>query len=816
MDDEKTHTVIEPLPVHDELSRLVQEFDWAQTPLGPLQSWNESFQSAVRLCLHSKSPILLVGGREMIQLYNSAFAGIIGSRHPGALGTRAKDFWREQWPEIGPMVRKVWQKGESMLLENHRFILTRKGYPEEMYFTTSYTPVFDSTGIHGIFVTVTETTQLIRKDEHLKYLRNQLVANLFSDAPLALCILEGPDMIIGMANEAMLVMWGKTTNEVLNKRAFDVMPEVGDQGYEAIIRNVFKTGQKVMIPEGRITLKKDGHDDHLFVRMVFEAVKELDNSISGIMILAEDITQDVLTRKKTEESEIRQKLAIEAAAIGTFDWDIPNAAFQFSERLAHIFGFNEPCEADHQKLIGRIHPDDMAVRNQAHQIAFQTGALLYEARVVWPDGSIHWIRMNGKIVFDDRGVATRMYGTSLDITDQREITERLERLVKKRTEALQQRNVELKNSEERYHKMVEEVRDYAIILLDRNGIVQNWNKGAEQIKGFKEHEIVGKHFSVFYLAEDLERQLPQHMIQQALNEGRAMHEGWRMRKDGTRFWCSVAMTTLQDDQGNIIGFTKVTRDLTERRIAEMKMLAYTVELESQNKELEQFAYIASHDLQEPLRKIRTFSDLVQQNLGDEEAMQRYFEKINSSAHRMSELIRSVLAYSRITKESDHFEPVDLNIILANVMTDFELLIEDKKATVIHDKLSTVYGVAGQLSQLFTNLISNALKFTRGAPELRISSRMLTQAEVGAEPALTSDLTYVQITFADNGIGFDQQYEKKIFTMFQRLHRKEHYAGTGIGLALCKKIVEIHQGLITASSVQHKGTSFYVTLPLAPL
>ncbi len=803
------------MPVQDEMSQLVRQFDWHSTPLGAPSSWNKSFQAVVDLCLRSKSPMLLVGGKELIQIYNTSFSAIIGSRHPAALGARAKEFWADQWSEIGPIVRKVWDEGESILIENHRFVLTRKGYPEEMFFTTSYTPVIDTSGIQGILVTITETTQLIRKDQHLKYLRNQLVSNLFMQAPLALCMLQGPDMIIEIANEEMLRLVGRTADQIINKPAFEAIPEVANMGFESLIRKVYVSGEKEVIPEVSVTINRWGEPEELFIKMVYEPVREIDNTISGIMVLAEEITEEVTSRKKTEESEIRHKLAIEAASIGTFDWDMINSIFLMSDRLANIFGFSDASEVTHQSLIERVHPQDRAVREKAHQDAASTGSLSYEARITWPDNSTHWVRINGKVVYDDHGTPYRMYGTALDITDQRVVTERLEDLVKQRSKSLNQRTAQLKSSEERYHKMIEEVQDYAIILLDKNGIIQNWNKGAEHIKGFKEQEVVGKHFSIFYLDEDKENNLPEKLLHEAFSNGRAMHEGLRLRKDGSRFWGSVVMTALHDDQNNIIGFTKVTRDLTERKIAEEKMLAYTLELEAQNKELEQFAYIASHDLQEPLRKIRTFTELLQHNLHDELTTKRYFDKINASAHRMSDLIKSVLAYSKISKEGDLWEPVDLNVVLTSVMTDFELLIEEKKATIIREILPSIHGVSGQLNQLFSNLISNALKFTRVSPVIRVTSRILSIEEVANEPTLLPSLTYVEISIADNGIGFDQQYEKKIFTMFQRLHRKEQYAGTGIGLALCKKIVENHNGMIAAKSIQGIGTTFFITLPDNP-
>lgn len=795
------------------MSGLIERFDWSKTSLGPITSWSEALRSAVRLALNTKSPVLIVGGVEMIQIYNSAFAAMIGSRHPQALGAIGKEFWHEQWDEVGPVVKKVWSTGEGLLLENHRLVLVRKGYPQEMYFTTSYTPITSETGIEGIYVNITETTELLRKHESLQYLRNQLVGELFMHAPLALCILYGNRFIVSFANQQMLEMWDRQASEVLNLTIFEAFPETESMGYEALLTRVYETGEKVLLPEEHVRITRQGRPEEVIFKTVCEAVRESDGTITGIMILSEEITQEVVSRRRTEESEIRQKLAIEAASIGTFDWDMRTQEFQVSPRGAAIFGLDPDTRVTHQQLVNRIHPADQALRTAAHKDAMVTGSLMYEARVVWPDTSLHWIRLNGKVIFDNAQKPVRMYGTILDTSDQKAATERLEELVQQRSRVLQQRNLELRNSEERYHRIVEEVQDHAIILLDRDGVVLNWNNSAQQLKHFSESEVLGQHFRIFSPEEDQKDGIPERLLKEAFDKGRAEHEGWRVRRDGSRFWGNIVITALHDEKNNISGFTKVTRDLTERRTAEQKMLAYTQELEAQNKELEQFAYVASHDLQEPLRKIRTFTELVQQNLHDRLITERYFAKIHASAHRMSELIKSVLAYSKISRDQNLIEKVDLNDVLKSVISDFELLIEEQRAEVVYEKMPVVMGMPIQLGQLFSNLVSNSLKFTRKNPSVKITSRRVSADEVNKNSLLLGT-HYHEICVIDNGIGFDQQYEKKIFTMFQRLHRKEQYAGTGIGLALCKKIVDAHHGSISAKSTLGEGTTFCVILPAA--
>jgi len=245
---------------------------------------------------------------------------------------------------------------------------------------------------------------------------------------------------------------------------------------------------------------------------------------------------------------------------------------------------------------------------------------------------------------------------------------------------------------------------------------------------------------------------------------------------------------------------------------EKKVKERTAELQRKNNELEQFAYIASHDLQEPLRKIRTFSELLQKGLEEGTPVNKYFEKIQSSAARMTDLIKDVLNYSRLSNIDNSFEDTDLNITLQNVKTDLELLIEQQGATISSQPLPVIKGIPSQLQQLFANLIGNSLKFCDDRPHISINASSLSKDELTLYPELDEDACYIKLVFTDNGIGFEQQFAERIFTIFQRLHERKVYAGTGIGLALCKKIVENHNGLIWAKGELNKGATFTIILP----
>jgi light-regulated signal transduction histidine kinase (bacteriophytochrome) len=252
---------------------------------------------------------------------------------------------------------------------------------------------------------------------------------------------------------------------------------------------------------------------------------------------------------------------------------------------------------------------------------------------------------------------------------------------------------------------------------------------------------------------------------------------------------------------------------------ETKVKERTSELEQKNsqlikanQELEQFAYVASHDLQEPLRKIRTFSSILQKQLPADSHSKKYFDKIHSSSDRMAQLIKDVLNYSRLSNGKPSFKSVDLNEVLSEVLQDFELLIDETEAEVVSGTLPVVPGHQLQLHQLFANLIGNALKFSGNKPVIEVTGRTISQQELAVHHAGVNAENYVEVCFRDNGIGFEQKFSDQIFTIFQRLHDKET-TGTGIGLALCKKIVELHRGFIRAESAPGQGAVFFVYLPL---
>lgn len=372
------------------------------------------------------------------------------------------------------------------------------------------------------------------------------------------------------------------------------------------------------------------------------------------------------------------------------------------------------------------------------------------------------------------------------------------------------------NPYERYRLLVEQVKDYAIFILDETGHVISWNEGAKRIKGYTADEIIGRHFSIFYPQEDKDNGKPEMELRIVREVGTFEDLGWRIRKDGTRFWANVVITAIYNDAQQLIGFSKVTRDLTERRLAEQALAdseeryrSLTIqlnksvqELAAANEELEQFNSIVSHDLQEPLRTTYSYLLLIQQQMQDADVspeLLTYIQKAINASMRMRELIVSLLNYAMLSTEERAFSLVSTNEIVSETLLNLKQGIEETGAVInLALEAPFVKGNKMRLIQVLQNLVGNALKF-RGtqAPEIHISCR--------EEP------DHYLFSVRDNGIGIAPGHISKVFEVFKRLHTGNKYTGAGIGLSICKRIVEFHSGKIWLESIPGDGSVFYFTI-----
>jgi PAS domain S-box-containing protein len=350
-------------------------------------------------------------------------------------------------------------------------------------------------------------------------------------------------------------------------------------------------------------------------------------------------------------------------------------------------------------------------------------------------------------------------------------------------------------SQESLALVIDSVSDYAIFSLDPEGRVESWNPGAERINGFRAEEIIGEHFSRFYTREDIERGHPAHELEVAAAEGRYAEEAWRLRKDGSRYWANVLITALRSTDGELRGFAKVTRDMSARKRADE-------ELRRSNEELERYAYVASHDLSEPLRAIAGFSGLLRRRFGDRLGTEGegFVDAIADGVERMQALIDDLLTFSRLDRAARDLAPVATAEVVAESVRALGSAIAETGGRVeVSGSLPVVLGQPSLLGQLFQNLIGNALKFA--GEDLPI---VVVSAERVGE--------HWRFSVRDNGIGIDPGDRDRIFDIFERLHGRDEFGGTGMGLAICRKAVELHGGQIWVQSAPDGGTEFRFTLP----
>jgi PAS domain S-box-containing protein len=349
-----------------------------------------------------------------------------------------------------------------------------------------------------------------------------------------------------------------------------------------------------------------------------------------------------------------------------------------------------------------------------------------------------------------------------------------------------------------FRLLVESVRDYAIFMLDPDGRVSTWNAGAENIKGYRKEEILGKHFSIFYTPDAIARRFPQYELEMARERGRFEDEGWRLRKDGSKFWANVVITAVRDEQGTLRGFAKVTRDLTARRQVE--------ELQRSERLMNEFLAMLAHELRNPLAPIQTSLDLIELRPDDRETTQWAHDVIARQARQLARLVDDLLDVSRITQGKITLRPqnVDLRTIVSQVARAWKgasSTRHQKLEVVLPAEHMTVHADPTRLEQVLSNLVSNAVKYT---PD---GGTIMMRGHVNAGVA--------SVTVSDTGIGIPPDLLLRVFDLFVQGERSldRHEGGLGLGLTLAKRLVDTMGGTLKAASAgPGQGSEFTLALP----
>ncbi|HOA36864.1 MAG TPA: PAS domain-containing protein [Flavihumibacter sp.] len=522
----------------------------------------------------------------------------------------------------------------------------------------------------------------------------------------------------------------------------------------------------------------------------------------SMLFMAQDISVQV--KMEQEKLALLAMLAENERMLhsGVWNMDLVNNTMDWSDGMYAMMGYNreEQADIDADWFWEQVYTADISQLKATIAQSIETGETFETVySLTRKDGSRLFVETIGKATLNAAGKVVKISATSRDISDQY-----------------------LQNLEYQANKQLlaqtEQMLNYGIFVWDLVKNEISWSAGLYDIFDVAAEDRVDLIAPDWFYAHVLEedREILRHTVLDAVAAQRGFECEYSIITDKGVVKNVISRANLvMDDNRLPVRMMGNTHDITQVKKVENELKRNLRELKRSNTELEEFAYAASHDLQEPLRKITTFGSRFKHKYGDLVGSegQMYIDRMQTASDSMRVLIDNLLDLSRVTRADHMFEPVDLGKLVRLAQSDLEILIDESKASIVVADLPVVEGIPTHLRQMFTNLLSNALKFAKPGtmPLIEISGERLGRREM-EEHFLVADKTYFRIDVKDNGIGFDQEYEEKIFQIFQRLHGKSDYPGSGIGLSICKRIAERHQGLISATGKTGEGAVFSIILP----
>jgi PAS domain S-box-containing protein len=612
----------------------------------------------------------------------------------------------------------------------------------------------------------------------------------------------GPDLI-SFYNDAFIPSLGTDGRHplILGMPASEAWHEIWDY-IKPLLDEVLSGKSSVWSRDQLVPILRNGKMEDVYWTYTYNPVNDESSNIAGVLILCAETTSEVLARRQLDENRQQLQFAIDAADLGTWDLNPITNRFTCNERMRSWFGFEPADDIELTKGLNCVVPTDLPKVLKALEWVLgpqSDGLLELDFSIVNPvDNEFRRVLAKGKVLYSTDKVAQRFSGTLQDITQQYLSRQKLE------------------ESEARLSMIVDasELGTWELDVVSQQVYCSD-----------KCLTILGQNSSNPTRAELLQNIHPEDLkirelaFLHGLNTGQLRYEVRFIHPDGNIHWVENRGRLLYDEAGTPVKMIGTVRDITEQKSfaqeLERKVLQRTAELERMNAELKSFAYIASHDLQEPLRKIQTFISRIVEREADNlsPAGKDSFSRVQNAANRMQKLIEDLLTYSRTNTTERKFEEVEVEKLIEEVRSEMREDFIQSNGALDVEVTGTIKVVAFQFKQVLQNLISNSLKFSKPdvAPVIEIRGGVVNTANIPF--AVSPETRFYHLSITDNSIGFEQQYSERIFELFQRLHGKDEYKGTGIGLAIVKKIVESHGGYIAATSTAGNGARFDIYIPV---
>lgn len=697
-----------------------------------------------------------------------------------------------------------------------------KAEKKKRYFNINFIPLYDESGaVYAVLDVSVDVTGQVATRRRLLQIESRF-RDTVMQAPVAIAIFRGPAHIVEVANEEQLRLWGRTAEQVIERPFSEALPEMAGQGFEELLAKVLTTGEPFYAKELPANLLRGGKLERVYLNFVYEALREDDGSISRVIVVATEVTETVIAAQKLAASEAKFRSLIEEAPFATAFYtgpeltiDIVNEAMlQLWDKPASVVGktFEQALpELEGQPFTGLL--------KEVYRTGVEYTAKGQPADII-RNGRLQrgWYNFNYKPTRNEDGHVYGIVHMAVEVTEQVLAIQKLEENEAALATALEQ------------VRLSKEAAELGTFDMDLKKGTMHWDDRCRTLFGISHHQPVTYERDFLQGLHPDDRQRILAIIDKAFIKAQSDGEydvEYRTigAEDRVERWVKAKGKVYFDDKetpvrfiGSVLDITaqmtaiqKIEKTVEERTkelaLANESLQAINKELQRSNQNLEEFAHAASHDLKEPIRKIHFFTHQLREQLSSrlKDNENRSFSRIENATERMGNLIDDLLLYSHVSQRPHETESVDLNEKVQRVMEDLELDIDEKKAVIHVEKLPVVQGYRRQIQQLFQNLISNALKYSKEdvPPQINITARVVREKEQ----------EYNVISVSDNGIGFEQQYADKIFQMFSRLHGKAEYSGTGVGLSIVKKVVENHNGYIRVESELGKGSKFEIYLPV---